>query len=339
MKYLPVLILFLACSCTAELSFEIHNVQSNTEELLIASDRLSPDLTWATGTNSSVVRIQDGISTTIPCPHDSLQLRDVHAFSSDHILALSIGPGSASKVLRYKDNEWSIPYTLEYEGGFLDCMDFWDDQHGIVYGDSFDGWPCILQTEDAGETWTRIGTTRLPKAGKGEGGFASSGTCLKTKSPGIAWIGTGAGGNARLLYTKDHGKAWEVIETPMIKGEAAGITSLDFIDSYRGVIVGGDLQITDAHTQNIFLTEDGGESWQAANPPHTLGAFYCVAYEEIQGTEVIVICGPNGADVSQDKGATWANLTTQDLWRCELDADGEGWLMGRDGSLLALQVK
>ena len=63
-----------------------------------------------------------------------------------------------------------------------------------------------------------------------------------------AWISTGAGQVPRVLLTADKGESWQVAETPIVKGEAAGITSILFMDAQRGVIFGGDLQQEDKKT-------------------------------------------------------------------------------------------
>ncbi len=333
-----LLIITIICtSCSSTLQITKETVESSSEQLLIASHSTA-DATWISGTQSTLIRLADKEAQVYPCPIDSLQLRDVHAFSNDHVIALSIGVGNASKVMSWKDGKWSVPFTLDEPEGFLDCMDFWDHRRGVIYGDSFDGWPFLLITDDAGENWQRVDTTSLPSAGVGEGGFASSGTCVQSGENGTAWIGTGAGGNARLLLTSDYGKTWQAVTTPMIKGEAAGITSLDFIDDQNGIIVGGDLQITEEYTANIFRTKDGGKTWAAAAQPITKGAFYCVAYEKINRQHVFIICGPNGADVSTDAGKTWKNISQHDLWRCELNKNGAGWLMGRGGKLIEINI-
>ena len=70
-----------------------------------------------------------------------------------------------------------------------------------------------------GHSWSRIDPSILPESSyEGEGGFASSGSCIATFEEGIAWIGTGSNGNARILKTTDYGNSWEAFDTPIIKG-------------------------------------------------------------------------------------------------------------------------
>ena len=74
------------------------------------------------------------------------------------------------------------------------------------------------------------------------------------------------------MKTTDYGQSWESFETPIIKGESAGITGVHFINENQGFITGGDLAITDEYTDNIAFSEDGGQTWTLIpNHPVTKG--------------------------------------------------------------------
>ena len=98
---------------------------------------------------------------------------------------------------------------------------------------------------------------------------------IYTVVEGTAWIGTGSNGNARILKTTDYGQSWESFETPIIKGESAGITGVHFINENQGFITGGDLAITDEYTDNVAFSQDGGQTWKLKhNHPVTKGLFF-----------------------------------------------------------------
>ena len=40
---------------------------------------------------------------------------------------------------------------MDHPDGFLDSISFWDKSNGLAYGDSFDGKPYILKTDDGGD--------------------------------------------------------------------------------------------------------------------------------------------------------------------------------------------
>ena len=59
-----------------------------------------------------------------------------------------------------------------------------------------------------------------------------------------------------------------------LKGESAGITSVHFETENHGLITGGDLTMTDAYTDNLAFSKDGGQTWTLTNHPVTKGIMY-----------------------------------------------------------------
>ncbi|MBV6647621.1 MAG: hypothetical protein KI790_19340 [Cyclobacteriaceae bacterium] len=325
----------LSCQ-EAQLGYKFEKQPQITKSLLIGLDIFDHSTVWASGTDATVIRTLDGGSTWQSWQHqeDSLQFRDIHAISADDAIVMSAGPGRLSQIWKLRsDSSWRHCYTMDNPRGFLDAIAFWDDKRGLAYGDAIDRKPFILKTKDGGLTWSRLDPGLMPDAGEGEGGFAASGTCIATQSSGRAWIGTGAGGNARVLYTPDFGESWFSYDTPMIKGEAAGITSIRFLDDHRGLIAGGDLALDSLYTPNIAFTSDGGQRWSLASQPITRGAFYGSAFQQIGKQIVSIVCGPNGADISLDQGRSWTNLTHEEYWTASIYPNGTGWLMGRNGNM------
>jgi photosystem II stability/assembly factor-like uncharacterized protein len=210
----------------------------------------------------------------------------------------------------------------------------------VAYGDSFDGYPFILLTHDGGETWARVLPENLPAAPEGEGGFASSGTCVTTSRNGRAWVGTGNGPTARVLITNDYGQTWKAVASPLISGEAAGITSIDFLEGQLGIVAGGQLGMMNEYTDNCALSTDGGLSWELMSTPRTKGAMYGTSIANINGSKAIFICGPNGIDSSFDLGVTWQNLDTANYWVVHIDSDRSvGWAAGKNGRLIRIDIK
>ncbi|MFY0688955.1 MAG: hypothetical protein JXQ90_17425 [Cyclobacteriaceae bacterium] len=322
-------------------SIQLVEQTSGTAQLLIAQHILDEQTVWASGTGGTVIFTENGGEqwSIYTHPMDTMQFRDVYGLSSDMAMLLSIGSGKASAIFKFtrSKNAFELLYQMDDPNGFLDCMDFWDDKRGVVYGDAIGEQPYILVTRDGGQTWN-FPTGNMPQAGNGEGGFASSGTCVELGGNGQAWIGTGAGGNARLLYSGDYGNSWSALVTPMIKGEAAGITSVRFTDDQSGLIVGGDLMNDSTTQSNYFLTQDGGTNWTSGIDPITVGAFYCSAFANVNGSNVSIICGPKGADVIFNNGLTIENISDKNLWTAELLPSGIGWLMGRNGTVIKIGI-
>ncbi len=309
---------------------------SGTESLLQAISAVSAEVAWVGGHDGTYVRTTDGglvwEASTGP-GGDSLQFRDVHAFDADRAVLMSAGSGPLSRIYVTEDagRTWELAFLMEDTRGFLDCLDFWDDRRGLAYGDSFDGVPYVLLTSDGGRTWRRPDPARLPPAGAGEGGFAASGTCARAGTEGRGWIATGAGGNARVLRTADHGRTWQASETPIVKGDVAGLTTLTFRGREVGLGLGGDLAQMEARTVNVVRTMDGGESWAVGGALRMPGPVYGASY--VPGTRTAVAVGPAGADWSGDDGERWLALDDEAYWAVDLTSSGSGWLVGPQGRI------
>lgn len=325
-------------------NFTITELQSPTDHLLIGLHLHNDRVYWASGAGSTIVRTIDGGQSWQKMRYESdttLQFRDIHALDSSRAIVMAAGDGAKSGIflVNFSKGIWHKAYTMPYGSGFLNSIAFWDNNRGLAFGDAVDGRLFLLITTDGGHSWSEIEAHRLPPAGQGEGGFASSGTNIALTADGLAFIGTGAGGNARLLISPDYGLTWESKSTPMVTGDAAGITSVRFISARRGLIAGGDLTITDSFSDNIFLTTDGGLNWSATSRPNFRGAIYGSAFTIISGIETLLITGPNGADLSIDGGKSWQSVSDKNLWSCDMLPSGTGILVGRGGRMLKIVVE
>lgn len=250
---------------------------------------------------------------------------------------MSAGPGPLSRMFTFRaPDSWEENFVMEDSLGFLDCIDFWDDQNGIAYGDAIDRYPYILLTTNGGKSWTRADSSKMPKAGKGEGGFAASGTCVTTGKKGSAWIATGAGGNARILLTEDYGKTWRAVASPLVKGDAAGNTSIALAEEI-GFVTGGDLMKADEYTHNCAFSFDRGKSWSLANQTQTKGAFYAGALTKIDNAYFAFACGPKGIDYSPDLGKSWITLDTLNYWAIGFNKK-IGYASGTKGKILKISL-
>lgn len=96
--------------------------------------------------------------------------------------------------------------------------------------------------------------------------------------------------------------------------------------------------ISDEYTENLFLSKDLGKSWAPYSQPITIGAFYGSAYSSYHDMPIIIVCGPNGADIAFGEGSSWENVSTQNLWTADLLGSGVGWLMGQDGTIMKIRI-
>lgn len=327
-----------------QLSVKATALHSGTQALLQAISIVDANTAWVSGHQATFARtVNSGESWEVFTYDlvDSLQFRDIHAFNSEEIVLMTAGTGSMSRIFLFSIEEgFEEVYVMPFEEGFLNTIEFWDERNGLAFGDSFNGQLFAMRTQDGGRNWTRIDPSRLPPAGKGEGGFAASGTCISLQPGGKAWIGTGAGGNSRVLYSEDYGTSWTYYEVPVVKGDAAGIASIHLVNELTGLIAGGDLAQPDAYTDNMAITTDGGQTWVlTASHPNIKGGLYGSDIIPVQDTYFFLVCGPEGIDYTWDMGATFTTLDTLNYWAVDLDETGKGYAAGKDGKILKIVLE
>lgn len=306
------LLLLLATILFASPQWELQTsgVQSRLRGVSAVSDQVA----WASGADSTVLRTTDGGANwqKLSVTTDPLDFRDIDAVDARTAYVLSIGNGAASRIYKTTDAgaTWKLQFKNDDPKAFYDAMSFWDENHGIVIGDSIDGKFCIMTTKNGGGTWVRVPASALPAALENEGAFAASGTNIAVFGKSYAWIGTGAGAKARVLRTADRGRTWKIAETPLVAGASAGIFSVAFRDAKKGVIVGGDYKKENDAVDNLAVTRDGGVTWKLVKGP--TGFRSVVAYlpnvRKEPMPETLVAVGPSGADYSTDDGRTWKAL-------------------------------
>ena len=207
---------------------------------------VSPKVAWVSGTKGTYGCTVDGgmkwTAGTVPGAA-VLDFRDVEAFGESSAYLLSIGAGEKSRIYHTADGgrTWTLQFKNPDPDAFYDAFAFWDQFHGLAFGDPVRGHFQLLATGDAAAAWQRLAADSLPAALSKEGAFAASGTCLVTHGDRDAWFCTGGARSARVFHSIDRGRHWTVSETPIVAGsESAGVFSIAFRDREHGLIVGGD---------------------------------------------------------------------------------------------------
>ena len=297
---------------------------------------------WVSGTKGTVLRTQNAGKSwekiTVPGA-DTLDFRDLELLNDSTVLLMSIGPGSSSKIFKSTNHgdSWSVTYENKEPKAFFDGFDFWDEKNGILISDAIDDKLYLLITEDGGESWNRVGAETLPPLGEGEYGFAASGTGIFTLGDQEVWIATG-GSKARVFYSPDRGKNWEVFNSPMISGKpSTGSFSIHFQDKLNGIIVGGDYQIDTAAINNVALTKDGGKTWNSIENPGTVPFKSCVTFV---GDDSYLAVGTSGVSWSSDNGKNWTTVNPTSFHTMDFDRNSNvGWMAGGGGKIAKFQVK
>ncbi len=273
--------------------------------LSVVDDRII----WVSGSNGTIGRSVDSGNTfkwmTVN-GFEKTDFRDIEAF--DETSAIIMGIASPAYILRTADGggTWKVVYENKTPGMFLDAMEFWNLNSGIVIGDPIDGKFFIARTFDGGMSWRDIPAQNYPKADSGEACFASSGTNIrKVNNKEAVFISGGLHSN---LFIRD-----KKILLPIIQGTATtGANSIAVKNSKTMIIVGGDFNNKDATSKNCFITTNAGASWESPDrSPH--GYRSCV---ELLGKNKWVSCGLNGVDFSKDDGKNWEWISNESFHVC-----------------------
>ena len=317
---------------------------SGTAKLLQAVSAVDSSVAWASGHGATWTRTSDGGRswTAGVVPGDTLlEFRDVHARDAREAWLLAAGPGDRSRIYHTTTggSVWQLQWTNDEPAGFYDCMDFWDERRGVVFGDAVEGRLRVLLTDDGGRTWARVPNERLPAALPGEGGFAASGTCLIAGPEGRAWIATGNGTRSRVLQTSDYGRSWTATDSPVAAAEGAGLTSISMVDAHVGTAFGGDLSVNDARADEVARTTDGRRSWILLPRLSLLGPVFGGAHVPGTSGAALVAVGPGGLDVSVDGGTSWKTLDPRAWWGIGSVGPEATWIAGPNGRLARIRIR
>ncbi len=302
--------------------------QSGTTAGLRGVRSLGGGVAWASGTNGTVLRTEDGgyewQRCSVPEGAEKLDFRGLWAWDSNTAIVMSSGTGDASRVYRTTDgcSHWTQVLTDPDAKGFFDAMVFAGRQVGYLVGDPVEGAFPLFRTVDGGVTWTKIESPGLSTEGLDLGVFAASNSALA--SDGRVWFVTGGVGGA-FLYEgmsgcSGDGEArtnpkcvnhWTFhrLPLPLPGGTAsAGAFSVKAVwwseRVKAAVAVGGDYTKPDA-SEGASAWSPDGKTWAASEkPPH--GFRSAVSWNADLNAWIAV--GPNGSDVSWDGGRHWNPL-------------------------------
>jgi photosystem II stability/assembly factor-like uncharacterized protein len=278
---------------------------STTRADLRGIDSVGGGVAWASGTNGTVLRTEDGGYLWQPCAippsAEHLDFRGIQAFDANTAIVMSSGKGDLSRLYKTTDGcqTWKLVFTNPDKDGFWDALllnRF--DKDGDILGDPVNGRFSLWHTENRGEAWTRSQANGLD-AFEDEGAFAASNSSLFLDEAFA--IGFVTGEKARILFSESANFRSRVL--PLSRGsQSAGGFSVYARDWCRWVVVGGDYLKPDDSAGTGAFTKNGGVTWHAAaTPPH--GYRSAVAYDPATRTWITV--GPNGTDVSTDDGRNW----------------------------------
>ena len=306
---------------------------SGTKTSLRGLSVVNDQVIWVSGSNGTVGRSSNGGKDwkwmTVK-GFDSVDFRDIEAF--DAATAIIMGTGEPAYILKTNNGgeTWKVVYENKTKGMFLDAMEFWNVNAGIVIGDPINGKFFITRTFDGGNTWQDVPEINRPVADSGEACFAASGTNVRALDNDEAvFISGGSRSNVFIRDSK--------INLPITQGqETTGANSIAVWDRYRKkggerlVVVGGDFNNIASDSLNCFYSNNRGKTWKAPKtPPH--GYRSCVEYLD---KKVLLACGLTGVDFSTDNANTWKLISTESFHVCRIAKFGTTiFLAGSNGKI------
>jgi hypothetical protein len=310
----------------ARAQWQIEN--STTTADLRGIDSVGGGIAWASGTNGTVLRTEDGGYLWQPCAippgAEHLDFRGIQAFDASTAIVMSSGTGDLSRLYKTTDGcqTWKLVFTNPDKDGFWDAVRF-NEGNGIVLGDPVKGSFVIFASSDAGKTWTRQTNKGLRANSVSQGAFAASNSALIGAGGSTCFATGGTGGAFVRCITRfqiclddcsesevdveGRHSEWSTEEAPIGNhSQTSGIFSIaEDLEKPRSgsmVVVGGDYSKPDDIESNSAFSEGGDDHWlPAQTPPH--GFRSAVAWDAASKTWITV--GPNGTDVSTDDGKNW----------------------------------
>jgi len=312
---------------------EVQIITTGTKTNIRGLSVVTDNVIWVCGSQGTVGKSTNGGKNwkwmTVK-GFEKKDFRDIEAFDATRAVIMSVA--EPAYLLKTNDGgiTWKVVYENKKKGMFLDAMEFWNEQSGIVIGDPIYGKFFIARTFDGGNTWKEIPDDKLPKADSGEVCFAASGTNLRALDRDEAVFVTG--GVRSRMFTKSN-----PIDLPMIQGkETTGANSIAIFDNYKHnggrkmVVVGGDFNADSSKKKNCFYSNNGGKTWNnPIIPPH--GYRSCV---EFINRKDLLSCGINGVDFSLNGGKDWIWISKEGFHVCRKAKVGnEVYLAGANGKV------
>lgn len=294
---------------------------------------VNDNVIWVSGNKGTVGRSNNSGKTwkwMTVTGFEKTDFRDIEAF--DGATAVIMAVAEPAYILKTTDGgeTWKVVYENKTKGMFLDAMEFWNEQAGIVVGDPIDGRFFVTRTFDGGNTWQDIPFTNRPVADSGEACFAASGTNIRALDRDEAIFVSG--GKRSRLFIRD-----SPMQLPITQGqETTGANSVAVWDKLKlnggkkMIVVGGDFNKPESNTKNCYYTMNGGKSWEAPNtPPH--GYRSCVEY--FSKTDLFS-CGLTGVDYTHDGGKNWKWISKESFHVVRASKLGAAiFLAGTDGKI------
>ena len=316
-KLVLIVAAILLFSCKSIHSVENRNAVTVTidtllqDKISIRALALDHDKVWYAADQSrfGFIDVKTNQKKEIKLPSEkNAEFRSI-AQTEKYVFILNVGNPALLYKISKEDLSYVLVYQENHEKVFYDSMQFWNEKEGIAIGDPIEGGFSVITTRDGGVSWQKMPSDRLPHLVDGEAAFAASNTNIVIKG-NATWLVSG-GKKARVFHSRNKGKSWSVVETPIVQGkQMTGIFTADFYNSSVGFISGGNYEVLNQNFDNKAVTHDGGKTWKLVAQNQGFGYASCVQYIPNSNGKGLISVGASGIYYSDDGGNSWNQWST-----------------------------
>lgn len=316
MKFIIIIICLFSLAYAQKVTIIAQKKGISFRGISVVSDRVI----WVSGSSGTIGKSVDAGKTWEWIKvdgYETKEFRDIEAFDEHTALIMAVGEPAVILKTENDGRKWKAVYTNSTTGMFLDAMEFWNSESGIVIGDPVQGRFFVARTFDGGNNWRPLTFDKLPAADSGEACFAASGTNVRALTRGEACFISG-GSKSRFFFKH------KPIDLPLLYGKPTqGANSIAAWYKNRKlplvVVVGGDFDQPQLDTGNCAISNDGGRTWVTPQTaPH--GYRSCIEFITV---ERLITCGITGVDISGDGGKTWSNISKEGFHVCRKAKKGK----------------
>src|SRR5580692_4617275 len=160
-RYTATLLLLTATLAPKIIQAQWDIEESHTTASLRGIHNVGGGVAWASGTNGTVLRTEDGgylwQTCNMPIGAEKLDFRGIQAFDANTAIVMSSGTGDLSRLYKTTDGcqTWKLLFTNPDKDGFWDAIYFDRQKWGWLLGDPVKGAFVFYASDDGGKTWIR----------------------------------------------------------------------------------------------------------------------------------------------------------------------------------------
>jgi len=183
------------------------------------------------------------------------------------------------------------------EDVFVSAIYFWDQDHGIIWGDAIDSLFSIFTTSDGGLSWDQVGESDIPPVIADDeytifGNYGINGDNI--------WFDTYYN---RVFYSADRGHTWSVWDNPTATHYGLDLKADE--DNFLYYIQIGETPEGDK-TFELYRRHPDENTWTDLTPADN--SKYISGFSHVPGTKTLVINLLDETRISYDHGDSWISV-------------------------------